>query len=452
MDLFLTNASVVHEDGIRAGSVLIREQHIASVFDGIDAPASLSGARVLDLRSAYLAPGMIDLHIHGAIGVDVMRTDSKGIERLAEFLLSEGLTGFFPTLVPSDDQSYGTALTTLVDCVGSSGRGGSDPEDSSQRPRPGRARLLGVHFEGPFVSRNRCGALRSEQFRTFDNDPRSLAIFTSDLPGVANRLARLMTLAPELPNGVDLIRHLVACGIKPFLGHTQAQPDMLDLAAVAGASHITHFPNALDPLHHRSPGAVGWGLVRGDITLDCIADLHHVDELMLKMMYLSKGPARLALISDSIPPAGLGDGEFSVWEDRICVKDGRTSLIRGGSEDPETVAEAGGIKGAGLHGSRNEQSDLTQSPSAAINSKSSGGTLAGSVITLRQAVRNMVGLGIPLHEALHMASLSPARAAGIADDYGSIRAGKRADLIVLGEDLGILMAIVGGRLAFGNVG
>src|SRR6185436_20989097 len=112
--------------------------------------------------------------------------------------------------------------------------------------------------------------------------------------------ARVITLAPEVEGGLELVRDLTSNGVRVFIGHTQADPETLDLAAEAGARHITHFPNALDPLHHRKPGAVAWGLVRGDVTVDSIADFHHVAPLMLRLIYQSKGANRLALISDAI--------------------------------------------------------------------------------------------------------------------------------------------------------
>jgi N-acetylglucosamine-6-phosphate deacetylase len=191
-----------------------------------------------------------------------------------------------------------------------------------------------------------------------------------------------------------------------FIGHSQADPATLDLAFEAGARHITHFPNALDPLHHRKPGAVAWGLLRDDVTLDCIADFHHVHPLMLRLIYQSKSADRMALISDAIMPAGLGDGEFSVWGEGITVRDGRTALARQPGES----------------------------------------TIAGSVITMRQAVKNVVDLGVPVHEAVRMASLVPARIAGIESELGSIKEGKRAELIAFDDEFAVRSAVIGGSL------
>ncbi len=363
MDQLLFHNARVIGDGVQPGGVLIRDGRIALVFAHGQTPVGLSTSESIDLGGAYLAPGLIDIHIHGSAGVDVQATDAGGLARLSEFLLAEGVTGYFATLVPDDERGYRDSIAGIGSYIHQ-----QNETDRTGKPQPG-ARILGIHFEGPFLSEHRCGALHREFFRNYDGDIRSLGQFISgpsDAP-------RLMTLAPEIPGGLDLTRNLTENGVRVFTGHSQAEPALLDLAFEAGARHITHFPNALDPLHHRKPGAVAWALLRNDVTLDCIADLHHVHPLMLKLIYQSKNADRMALISDAIKPAGLGDGEFSVWGDDITVENGRTAL-------------------SGHHGE---------------------GTIAGSVITMREALMNIVDLGVPLHEAVKMASLVPARVAGI---------------------------------------
>jgi len=396
--LLLHNARLVLEDGVQRGGVLVREGQIAKVFAGDETPAGLSSLESVDLEGAYLSPGLIDIHIHGSAGVDVQSTDVDGLANLSAFLLSEGVTGFFPTLVPTDEDGYRVALATLGSYIEQQNCGLNDNKRFG-------ARILGIHFEGPFVSEHRCGALRTQHFRTYDGDPRSIELFTG--PQAAG-VSRLMTLAPETAGGLDLTTDLVRKGVRAFIGHTQADPETLDRSVLAGARHITHFPNALDPLHHRKPGAVAWGLLRNEVTLDCIADLHHVHPLMLRLIYESKGADRMALISDAILAAGLGDGDFTVWGEKISVRDGLTALGR--------------------------------KPGAA--------TIAGSVITMRQAVRNICGLGVPIHEAVCMASGMPARVAGIESTHGSIKEGKRADLVAFDDEFVVRLSLVGGLVKF----
>ncbi|HSF23263.1 MAG TPA: N-acetylglucosamine-6-phosphate deacetylase [Blastocatellia bacterium] len=390
--LLLHNARVIREDGIQHGGLMVRDGRIAEIFEHTQTPTGISSGESIDLGEGLLAPGLIDIHIHGSAGIDVQNTDNDGLSTLSEFLLKEGVTGYFTTLVPTEEQRYRSAISTVQSRI------------QAQVLSKGGARILGIHFEGPFVSHNKCGALQPGHFRTYDGDPRSINTFVG-LDGIPT-LRSLMTVAPEVTGGIDLTRELTRRGLRVFVGHTQAEPSTLDLAFEAGARHMTHFPNALDPLHHRKPGAVAWGLLGEEVTMDCIADLCHVDPLMLRLIYRSKSASRMALISDAIQPAGLGDGDYTVWGTRIAVRDGVTAVGEGPSK----------------------------------------GALAGSVITLRQAMKNMISIGVPVHEAVKMASLTPARAAGVDSEIGSVETGKRADLISLDEEFDVGLAISAGEV------
>jgi N-acetylglucosamine-6-phosphate deacetylase len=393
-DLLLHNARVILPDRIQRGGVMVRDGRIAQVFAHGQTPTGISSRESIDLQEAYLAPGLIDIHIHGSKGVDVQDAEPNDLSKLSEFLLNEGVTGYFATFVPTDEQSYRSGIATVESYI------------AGQDRMAAGARILGIHFEGPFVSHNKCGALQPAHFRTYDLDMRSIETFIKPEKQVS--YSRLITLAPEVSGGIELTRALASRGLRVFIGHTQAEPATLDLAFEAGARHITHFPNALDPLHHRKPGAVAWGLLREDVTMDCIADFHHVDPLMLRLIHKSKGADRMALISDAIQPAGLGDGDFTVWGAKLAV--------------------------------RNDITALSEGPSA--------GALAGSVITMRQALRNMVSLGVLLHEAIGMASIVPARAAGLDRERGSIEEGKRADLVIFDEGLDVALSVVSGEVLF----
>jgi N-acetylglucosamine-6-phosphate deacetylase len=214
----------------------------------------------------------------------------------------------------------------------------------------------------------------------------------------------MTTMAPEIEGGVDLVRALRERGWVISIGHTRADVSVLDSAFLAGAHHMTHFMNAMPQLHHRDPGPIGWGLNRNDVTCDIIADGIHLEPYVLKLLFNIKGARGLNLISDSIAAAGKGDGDFQIWGETIAVKNGRTS---------------------NKHGS-----------------------IAGSVITMLDAVRLMHSLGVSHVDVAQMASANPARLLGIDGECGSIEEGKRADLVAIDEQGQVKLTIVGGEVAF----
>jgi N-acetylglucosamine-6-phosphate deacetylase len=310
------------------------------------------------------------------------------LHEVARYLASQGVTAWLPTLVPAPVEEYQRAVQSIAALI------------RTQDGRPPAARAVGLHYEGPFVNTRQCGALRTAYFRTFKDSSDLDDLPTLDAQGAAH----LMTLAPEVEGGAQLVGELVRRGWVASIGHTRADVETLERAHASGARHMTHFLNAMSPLHHRSPGPVGWGLVRDDVTVDLIADGVHSDPLVLRLVLRCKTPARVSLISDAVAPAGLGDGEYKVWGETITVRDGRTSNERG--------------------------------------------SIAGSVISMRDAVRTVSTLGLAEADIARVASLNPARLIGIDSDCGSIEAGKRADLTALDPQGQVRLTLVGGRVAF----
>ncbi|MDT7603057.1 MAG: N-acetylglucosamine-6-phosphate deacetylase [Acidobacteriota bacterium] len=364
-------------------------------------PERSQPTRVLDLDGLTLYPGFIDAHIHGAVGVDALEASMGDLRRVARFLATRGVTAWLPTLVPAPADDYRRAtesIGSLMDAQGGDETTNTDDDEASG------ARALGVHYEGPFVNTAQCGALRTEFFRTFRNS--SSLDDLSTLTGA--HAVHMMTVAPETDGGVALIRELTARGWIVSIGHTRADLPTLDAACEAGARHMTHFFNAMSPLHHRAPGAVGWGLLRDEVTCDIIADGVHCDPLMLRLALRCKTADRLALISDAVLPAGLGDGDYTVWGETISVTDGRTRNARG--------------------------------------------SIAGSVITMLDAVRLMLSLDVPAHEVARMAALNPARLLRVDHERGSIEVGKRADLVAIDDEGRARLTLVGGRVAFDALG
>lgn len=391
--ILLRNARVVSRDRVTdALSLHVEDGLIAGITD-----SSVSGSRQEvseDLSGLTVFPGFIDLHIHGAVGVDTMAANASDLVRVSQYLASRGVTGWLPTLVPAPDADYARSINAIEDAM----RASSGAQNSH-----GGARILGVHYEGPFVNSSQCGALRAQFFRTFsgssdiDSLPR--------IPVTDQQIVKHMTtLAPEIDGGIELVRELSRRGWIVSVGHTRAEFDLLERAFEAGARHMTHFMNAMVPLHHRSPGPIAWGLSRDEVTCDVIADGIHLDRRMLQVLFKLKGAARLMLISDAVAAAGLGDGDYQIWGETINVKDGRT--------------------------------------------RNAGGSIAGSVITMLDAVFTMKSLGVSEVDLARMASTNPAKLLSIENDCGSIEEGKRADLVALNEQGQVVLTMIGGAIVF----
>ena len=375
MNLVLENASVVLPDRvIEQGSVVLESGVIAAVAD--TSPA-VPGAKIIDLTGAVLLPGFIDVHIHGAVGIDVMDATAADLRKLSEYLVSQGVTGWLPTLVPGSDENYASVAAAVSEAKHSADVKG--------------ARILGLHYEGPFVNSAQCGALHVEYFKTYSSPADLDSLRAND------DMARIITLAPEIAGGVELVRELTRRGWIVSVGHTRASLEILDQALAAGARHMTHFMNAMSPLHHRSPGPIAWGLSHDDVTCDMIADGIHLDPFMLQLLVKIKGARAITLISDAIVAAGKGDGDYHIWGETISVRNGRTS--------------------------------------------NASGSIAGSVITMLDAVRVMRSLGLSYVDIAQMASTNPARLLGLDHECGSIETGKRADLVALDASGNVRMAL-----------
>lgn len=351
----------------------------------IQKAGSLAADSGIDCRRRCVLPGFIDIHNHGAKGIDVNEADADGLLEIGRFLLSNGVCGWVPTIVPDEDTAYCRVISAVEKAM----------EISATMPV---ARILGVHYEGIFANKNMCGALQPEYFRTYSGTE------LESLPVPASG-GRIMTFAPEISGGVDLATDLSRSGWIGAIGHTDSNPETLERAFSAGARHFTHFFNAMSGIHHRKIGVAGWALTEPLATIDIIADGVHIAKRLLDFAIRSKTPEHTLLISDSVAPTGLGDGAFTLWGDEINVEGRRTLGPNGG--------------------------------------------IAGSVITMLDAARSVYELGFNLQEIAFMSARNPARLLGIDGDTGTIEVGKRADLVVLGPDFQIDMVFIGGQIVGG---
>ena len=346
--------------------IFIKDGRIMSVTaDGSGESSDL----VIEGYGLTAFPGFVDIHIHGAVGVDVNEGDVGSMLKIAAFLATNGVTSWVPTLVPDSDENYQRVINEIEQLI------------AKQAGMP-VAQAVGVHYEGVFANEKMCGALRPEYFRRFAETG------TIGLP-VLKRGVHLTTLAPEAAGGIDLIKRLIANGWIPLIGHTRADAATLDAAFSAGARHMTHFFNAMTGVHHRELGVAGWALTNDAMTFDIIADGIHVEPRILKMAVDSKRTANVSLISDSVAPTGLGDGSFELWGETVSVVNGRTQNERG--------------------------------------------SIAGSVITMLDAFRQMSRLGYSGHDLSIMSSLNPARLLGLDGEIGSLDVGKYADIVLIDE-------------------
>jgi N-acetylglucosamine-6-phosphate deacetylase len=297
------------------------------------------------------AKGFLDLHIHGAFGVDVVTASSAELDTLAMGLFARGVSGFLPTLVPQPLDEMAVTVTRLSAWI------------RSRRAGDGRGAMpLGIHFEGPFVSRARCGALHRKDFLD-GTDGRAMGAFFEMAATAPGR--GMTTLAPEISGGIAVVTEFVRRGFVVSIGHTEADASTLDAALAAGARHMTHFGNAMKPLHHRDVGPIGWGLQADGVTVDVIADLQHLAPEMLRLVLKAKGESRVALISDAMPAAGLADGDYAVWGETLTLKEGAA--------------------------------------------RNAAGALAGSTVLLDDCVKRLASIGIPADSARRMAADVPRR-------------------------------------------
>jgi N-acetylglucosamine-6-phosphate deacetylase len=383
--ILLENAEAITPSGaIERVNVLIRNGCIAEISN-----ARNPNAKTIDVSRQQLFAGFIDVHNHGAVGVDVNGASTTDLRRVGEFLASRGVTAWLPTFVPDADEDYRKVVEAIDEAM----------ETQAAEPI---AQILGVHYEGVFANEKMCGALRPRFFKTFKNGDE-----IENLPRLKKGI-HLTTLAPEVENGIELIKELRQQNWIVSIGHTKADIKTLDEALAAGAKHLTHFFNAMTGLHHRSVGVVGWALTREETTFDIIADGVHVAPQMLKFGVQSKGADKVSLISDSVAPTGLGDGSYELWGEKVSVAEGKTQNERG--------------------------------------------SIAGSVITMLDAARRMRALDFTEWEVSQMASANPARLLGLEKTYGIIETDKRADLVALDEQGNVKLTIIGGKIQTGVTG
>ncbi len=330
----------------------------------------------------YILPGFVDLQVNGSHGIDVMDASEEALAALSRHLAHEGTTAWMPTAVTAPLDKIAQVHESIAGAIENSRRG--DSGDA--------AAILGMHLEGPFISPLRLGA-----HPTLNLEPLGDAFERV----LAMRALRLITLAPELPGGIDAIRRLTARAVVVSIGHTNATLEEADAAVAAGARMFTHLFNAMRPLNHRDPGVVAAALAPSPALAAIIPDGVHVHPAMLRLAFRARGIGGIFLVTDKVALAKTSASEKNVGRARATIRDGAARL--------------------------------------------DDGTLAGSIISMLDGVRVMVeNGGVSIGDAAVMAATNPADLVGECD-RGRIQIGARADLIVLSRALELKSVFISGR-------
>lgn len=375
---YIVNGSIILKDKILENSAIGFDGKICEIIDANEVP---EGAEIIDAKGGFVAPGLVDVHIHGYLGEDTSDGSAEGIRKMAYGIVKNGVTSWCPTTMTVSMDEINGALDVVR----------SLKEESKTWDG---AEILGVNLEGPFINPKKKGAQAEAHIKAPDAD---FVIKNSDIISLA-------TMAPEMEGGCEAIKKIREnCNVRVSVGHTDATFEETLSGIDAGATHITHLFNAQTPLHHRNPGVVGAALLR-DVYTELICDTFHVHKGLFELIAKIKGD-KLVLITDCTRAGGMPDGEYTLGGQKIIVN-GIECLL----ED---------------------------------------GTIAGSVLKLNNAVKNVYkNTEMPLWQIVAAASLNPAKAIGVDDRKGSIEVGKDADIIITDHEFNIMKTIIGGVVKY----
>ena len=344
--------------------------------------------RHIDLQGKLLAPGLIDLHHHGGGGISFETgADPDQMAEHASWAARYGVTGFLRTIAAPTQSELLALIGAHVDQM-KQASGGASP--------------AGLHLEGPYLNPDKAGSFNPGWLRAPDQDEIHAWL------EAGQGWIKLVTLSPELPGAFEAAHLLREAGVVAAIGHTTADFDTAAKALGGDFSYSTHIFNAQSGFSHRQPGALEAVLASDKATAEVIADGVHVHPAALKILVRCLGPERVVLVTDSMPAAGLPDGEYSLVGQQVIVQGG-TARLR-------------------------------------------DGTLAGSTATMPRCMRVMhQQAGVPLYQALQMASLNPARVIGMAEQFGSLQPGRKADLVVMDEAFEVHLTMVHGEIVYNRL-
>lgn len=381
-----TNANIYTEQGWLTDAYLLTEGgkiqvigEMAHYQEDVDQTISLEG-------KGLLLPGMIDVHIHGTDGADTMDATPEALTTMAKALAQEGTTSFLATTITQEKEEISRALANAADFI-------------ETQPATGQAECLGIHLEGPFINPKMAGAQPVEYIIPPDVSQ------MKEWQEIAKNHIRLITMAPEEENGLELIRYLSETGVIASIGHTSATYQQVHEAIKAGATHVTHLYNQMRGLHHREPGVVGAAMLSDELMVEMIVDGVHIDPKMVKLAYHQISADRTVLVTDSMRAKCLRSGKYDLGGQEVTVENGEARL--------------------------------------------SNGSLAGSILKMKDAIRHMREFaGASLEELVQISSTNAAKELGVWDRKGSIAVGKDADFLWLTEELELEMTVSRGEISY----
>lgn len=332
-----------------------------------------------------VVPGFIDQHIHGAGGSDAMDGTLEDLKIIATSLAKEGTTAFLATTMTQSPENIENALKAVKEYIA------LNSDEGSQ--------ILGVHLEGPFISKDFAGAQPYEYIATPD-----VEVFKRYQDASGDNI-RLVSLAPEEEGSSELIKYLKDNNIVASIGHSNSKYADVEKAVKAGATNLTHTYNAMKPVHHREVGTVGAAYLFNELACECICDGIHVSGPAIRLLHKNKPNDKFVLITDAMRAKHLPDGVSELGGQVVIVKNGEARL--------------------------------------------ENGTLAGSVLRMNVAVKNVMNfLNLPLEEVVKYASINPAKNLGVDNLLGSIKEGKRADFVILDKDLNVVKTVRAGKVIY----
>jgi len=366
---------------VKGGVILVQGRRIRAVGgrDDIEIPPD---ATVYDFDGCISTPGFIDLLVHGGGGAGFSDLDENAVATASEYFFRHGTTGLLGALYSKPEAEMLKTISHLANYA---------------KLNAGKTNVWGMHLEGPFINPELHGAMKREYLWAPDVDR------WHKLLEAGQGYIRMMTIAPELPGAMAVLREAAGADVVLSVGHSTASYEQVIQGIDNGIAHVTHMFNAMLPFHHRRPSVMTAAMLRNELKVELIADGIHVHPAVMRLIYNVKGSGGINLVTDAIRASGMPDGEYHFMDQRIAVKDSKAVL--------------------------------------------SDGTLAGSMLTMNKAVQTMVEkVNVPLPDAVRMASLNGAKVLGRSHQKGILAVGKDADIVVLDTNYDVRMTLFEGAM------